>query len=585
MLTAKNNDDPYLTAILISPTLGPMSKFCAITLWVHIGNSIISNLQLSADVAFFVSNAADFYGDYDYLGSIDGPFGKDWKQFRITIGRKPAGFLIDLYAYTQYSNSYDAYLEIGLDDVVFEGCEETPDNTTFICEDGNLIAANKYCDFVKDCPDGSDEKYCGTCDFETSTCGWYDAKDVGEVYGVNMAWSRKTGPSSNSYGPQIDHTLQSNSGSYMLTERKNGSPLFYYYSLLVSPTFRQIAKTCKATFWAHLGSTGLFLFPHQIDIYVSLGTDLVGDTEYKGSVFGPIGTNWQQFVVELGARPAGYVLDFSGFNQFSNNILTEIAIDDIVFENCAELVPDPDETFDCGDGSFLSASKVCNFIQDCANGIDEKVCGNCDFERSFCNWYDNSYSGINWARIQALNANSGQGPSIDHTLQTSEGWYAYVDSKVGNSVDYADLVVDKNLGPSGTTCEIEFFYHMKGNTDDLLMYLATDFETSVKYTYLFEFVGDAGDKWNKAIVTLGRIREPFRIIFSAERFLNSPNNDVSIDDIKLFNCEFPEGILKYFLISFDSYIIFKFKSDPMAALQIIILVKEKHAYLIQNCVI
>jgi hypothetical protein len=171
------------------------------------------------------------------------------------------------------------------------------------------------------------------------------------------------------------------------------------------------------------------------------------------------------------------------------------------------------------------------------------VCGNCNFETSFCNWYDDSDSqaGLFWQRGLASEASTNTGPSIDHTHGTSAGWYAYVNSADGTSVAYADLVVDKELGPSSTTCEIEFYYHMKGKTDDLRLYIASDYANQKKLTYVFEYTGDAGDKWNRAVVTLGRIREKFRIVFSAERFFVEPNNDVAIDDVRLFNCEFPEG--------------------------------------------
>ena len=39
---------------------------------------------------------------------------------------------------------------------------------------GNCVPASQVCNFINDCPDGSDENNCGTCNFEASACGWYD---------------------------------------------------------------------------------------------------------------------------------------------------------------------------------------------------------------------------------------------------------------------------------------------------------------------------------------------------------------------------------------------------------------------------
>ena len=537
-LTTRKNGDSDLFGLAFSPTLGAMSKNCKLSFWVHMGDSGIPDIF--SDITLFISNFQDINEDFSFLTYIEGPLGKDWKQYRVNIGKKSAGYLIELYAYAQYSNFDDKFTEVALDDIVFENCADN----VFVCDDGTLISETKACDFKNDCPDNSDEKNCGTCDFEASTCGWYDG-------GANMEWIRKKGPSANSFGPQVDHTLLSSFGSYLITNRKNNYDS--YAAFLLSPAFGQLASTCTFTFWAHLGNTGLSLYPHQIDVYISNELDIFSDSFYIGSAFGPTGSDWKQYRLSVGARPAGFLIDLWGFNEYSpeNNILTESAIDDIVFSNCAEYSPGPDETFDCGDGTFLSYTKVCDFIRDCSTGSDEKVCGNCDFEKSFCNWVDVSPSSLKWERGQAEAATGNTGPSVDHTFDNSSGYYAFVSSQNGNIVDYADLIVDKNLGPSGTTCEIEFYYHMKGKTDYLVLYIATNYETTLKTTFVFEYVGDAGDKWNRAVVTLGRIQQKFRLQFSAERYYVEPNNDIAIDDIKLFNCEFPEGLLFIFLIFYN----------------------------------
>ena len=259
-----------------------------------------------------------------------------------------------------------------------------------------------------------------------------------------------------------------------------------------------------------------------------------------GSIF--VGNRgWRKFTFSTGSRPAGYLVDFWAFNDYSEqfNEFTDIAIDDIALENCAVIIPGPDETFDCLDGTFINPKKQCNFIRDCSNGLDEVNCGDCDFEKSSCAWFDDSPGELIWDRGQAGSA-STTGPSVDHTLGNPNGWYIFVNSRSGDYFfDYADLVVDKDLGPSSSSCEIEFYYHMLGQTDELVLYLAIDYQTTTSYTYLFDYIGDAGDKWNKAVIPIGRISNTFRLIMSAERFFSQPNNDIAVDDIRLYNCEFP----------------------------------------------
>ena len=75
--------------------------------------------------------------------------------------------------------------------------------------DGRCISAKLFCDFKKDCSDGSDEMHCqSTCNFESDTCGWQNTK-----IGDRMDWVRHQGLTpSNGTGPPTDHTTNSSRG-------------------------------------------------------------------------------------------------------------------------------------------------------------------------------------------------------------------------------------------------------------------------------------------------------------------------------------------------------------------------------------
>lgn len=57
-------------------------------------------------------------------------------------------------------------------------------------------------------------------------------------------------------------------------------------------------------------------------------------------------------------------------------------------------------------------------------------------------------------------------------------------------------------------------------------------------TVLKELQGDFGDKWNLARVPLGHISAEFTLDFDGFRKLGR-DHDLAIDDIELYNCEYP----------------------------------------------
>ena len=119
--------------------------------------------------------------------------------------------------------------DIALDDTSFtSGCQidgsitlpsgstfptPTENKDMFRCQhSGSSIPLSQVCDFKYDCEDKSDEENCGTCDFETSWCG-YTTQSPG-----SLDWMRVV-PSS--FGPSVDHTHGNTSGHFLIAQIKH----------------------------------------------------------------------------------------------------------------------------------------------------------------------------------------------------------------------------------------------------------------------------------------------------------------------------------------------------------------------------
>ena len=190
---------------------------------------------------------------------------------------------------------------IGIDDTSFtSGCIFDPNvsfstitlptttTTINVCGDNfkcksndkiQCIPYDKVCNFINECDDSSDEENCGTCDFEQSSCGWYDqSKD-------KFFWNRRQAPSLNFNGPQIDHTNGANqNGHFLTTEINPQGSTFVNQAILLSPKLQKTSENCKVTMWLHMGSVLIaemdFLFTNASNY---------NDYAYLDTIFGPLG--------------------------------------------------------------------------------------------------------------------------------------------------------------------------------------------------------------------------------------------------------------------------------------------------------
>jgi hypothetical protein len=366
----------------------------------------------------------------------------------------------------------------------------------------------------------------GSCSFEDSLCLWSQLTTNSFNFLRITAQQLQQIVSSSSI--QADTTTNTKYGHFLWI----GSD--YFSSSLVNKTTTLYSETFFSQNYLN-GSCLIFSYlinggqdPGKINIYSKL---YKMTKKLQFSTSGNQGANWKKIQIP-------FALIGSNFELFIEAVLGssgQIAIDDVEFydTDCSQVPtgPTPTDTFDCGDGNKVPAIKVCDFFYDCSNGLDEKVCADCDFQNSTCKWKDVSSGSLAWIRGQA--GNSTNGPSVDHSTNTPYGYYMYVDSQVG-LYDKARLELTQVLRPCSPTCELEFYYHMFGITDDI----SVDLLEENGFSPLLELSGDFGDRWNLATIRLGRIARDFRFLIKGIRYFNG-DNDLAIDDIRLRNCEFP----------------------------------------------
>ncbi|XP_014680988.1 PREDICTED: MAM and LDL-receptor class A domain-containing protein 2-like [Priapulus caudatus] len=393
----------------------------------------------------------------------------------------------------------------------------------FYCTDNiTCIAANKKCDFTRNCADGSDEDECpNTCDFEMDTCNWEDHIND------NLTWVWGTGAESNPYyGPYTDHNGVS-SGHFMFLVIADTYNLYYQTASLISPTYSRATDTCLLSFW-------WFLSYSYIVVEVKV--------EYDGSVtslFRPMNgftsSTWYQQTVGVGARHGDFRLHIA--LTHSSMISYGAGLDDIQLTDCAfpaAALSCPADKFWCRESlACIDKNRLCDITDDCGDNSDETdQCSNYirdNFESGLGEWM-NTVEGddFDWTRLSGVTPSLYTGPSRDHTLGTSKGYFLYIETTGQQYLDKAWLVSPIFNAKNDGICKMRFFYHMYGKrVNSLKVYQRVYSDGGM--TTVFSQYYEVGNFWKRAEVQL-KSASNFQLVIEAVTG-NYQEGDIAIDDV------------------------------------------------------
>ncbi|XP_070701014.1 MAM and LDL-receptor class A domain-containing protein 1 [Pempheris klunzingeri] len=323
------------------------------------------------------------------------------------------------------------------------------------------------------------------CDFEEGSCNWQ------QQTADDFDWVRQSGPTLNpNTGPDSDHTTNTATGHY------------YFLPSSAADHTGQTAKMSSPLYPADKGAC-VQLWYHMY------GKEMGMLNVYQQSEDG------KQVLIFSQTGDQGRLWRFA-----QASLLPRVQPYRIMVEGVKA-------------GPTLEGNMAFDDVQ-----LTDTQCppsGHCDFESNMCSW--SNLGGVDqedWLRGRGASPNPNTGPSVDHTTNSAQGYYLYVDSSVGEWGDMSFLISDVFQPSSRGHC-LTFWYHMYGNHVGTLRVYMNDREmhTSGNEEGTLKWVesGDKGDKWLEARVPI-KHKEAFWFVFVYQRGMNT-GGDVALDDITI----------------------------------------------------
>ncbi|CAN7937765.1 unnamed protein product [Ixodes hexagonus] len=366
----------------------------------------------------------------------------------------------------------------------------------------------------------------GSCDFEDDFCLWENEPVVSE----SQQWNRVSGKSLG-VGPELDHTFGQLFGAYAVIST-------YTYttappSLLMSPLLTKCSKRCFSFWVFHQGT-----HPHMLDVLLrapsgeaSVPYVTVADTDGRW-VKAQLDLTSDADHCRLGLRPT-----------FPRLQAAFTAVDDFVVADgpCRPLEDSNHPSFTCDNGTtHLTRDKLCNFVNECADGLDEAHCGTrCDFEKDLCSWWTTPWDSSNrltWSRQSGSHVTE---PAQDHTTLSAGGHFLRLTPQPDGLGIPETKIRSPSLRDASAACTLMFWYYST----------LTDSRSSVKVrlvqstarhqeTTVLAMRGYNGTvrrhEWRPAFTRISRVPQRFSVVLHGA--LKPGDKSFALDDLIFTFC-------------------------------------------------
>ncbi|XP_036605779.1 apical endosomal glycoprotein [Trichosurus vulpecula] len=318
------------------------------------------------------------------------------------------------------------------------------------------------------------------CSFENSACGFLSSGQG--------AWQRQGNVTGSAIrGPRADHTTETPEGHYMMVDTSPSALPQGQAAFLTSEEYSPLAQPGCLTFWYHLSLQN----PGTLRVHV--------EEDKRRQIFSVSahgGFTWRLGSVDVQPEKAWKVV-FEAIGAGVEH--TYIAVDDLHLKDGP--CPQP---------------------------------GSCDFESDMCSWSHTPWPGLggySWDWSSGATPSRYLQPSVDHTLGTETGHFAFFDTSVLGPVGRAAWLRSEPLPPTpvGGSC-LRFWYHMgfpehfyRGELKVLLI-------SSQGLLTLWGTRGYLRHQWLEGYVQVTSLVE-FQIVFEATLGGQPVLGPIALDDI------------------------------------------------------